>query len=127
MFKTIDRIILFINHLGISVRKFDISIGASNGYTLRMKKNRASVGSDMLERIAEKYPTINIDWLITGEGSMIKDNVSLDLDTEIFDNLSMEMIEQKIEEKIKQKQKNDMLNILKEIALELKNKNNSSI
>ncbi|MCV6629087.1 MAG: hypothetical protein OIF50_04420 [Flavobacteriaceae bacterium] len=121
MFKTIDRITLFINHLGISVRKFDMSIGASNGYTLRMKKNRASVGSDMLERIAEKYPSISIDWLITGEGSMLRDNLKINLDKDLFENMSMENLEQKVVEKIKEKQKQDLMNLLKEIAAEIHN------
>ena len=36
--KTVDRLMQFIAHEGLSARKFDLSIGASNGYTLRMKK-----------------------------------------------------------------------------------------
>lgn len=69
--KTINRIIKFIEYLDISVRQFDISIGAANGYTLRMEKNHASVGSDVIERIVNKYPKLNLVWLITGKGSML--------------------------------------------------------
>jgi hypothetical protein len=71
MSKTIHRIIQVIEHLDISARQFDISIGTANGYTLRMRKNNASVGSDVIERIVKQYPQINLVWLITGKGDML--------------------------------------------------------
>lgn len=71
MSKTINRIMLVIKHLGISARQFDISIGTANGYILRMQKNNASVGSDVIERIIQLYPQINLVWLITGQGDML--------------------------------------------------------
>jgi len=70
MAKTIDRINKFVLNEGISARQFDISIGAANGYTLRMIKNNASVGSDVIEKIIEVYPNLNLIWLITGKGTM---------------------------------------------------------
>ena len=73
MSKTIFRIFDVVEHYGLSARQFDISIGAANGYSLRMRKNNASVGSDVIERIIKKYPKINLVWLITGEGSMFID------------------------------------------------------
>ena len=59
-----------VSALELSARQFDISIGTANGYTLRMKKNNASVGSDVIERIKQKYPQVNLVWLITGKGEM---------------------------------------------------------
>ena len=70
MSKTIFRIFDVIEHYGLSARQFDISIGAANGYSLRMRKNNASVGSDVIERIIKQYPKINLVWLIMGEGEM---------------------------------------------------------
>jgi hypothetical protein len=46
--------------MGMSARQFDLSIGTANGYILRMEKNNASVVSDVIERIAKKYPKINL-------------------------------------------------------------------
>ncbi|MDB9961240.1 hypothetical protein OAD62_04010 [Oceanihabitans sp.] len=71
MSKTIHRIMLLIKYLGISARQFDISIGTANGYILRMQKNNASVGSDVIERIVKLYPQVNLVWLITGKGDML--------------------------------------------------------
>ena len=120
MIKTIDRLIQFIQHAGMSARQFDISIGASNGYTLRMKKNHASIGSDVIESIIKTYPDLNVVWLLTGDGTMLKSQEqSEELD---FDKLSpqrQQAIERIIEDKIKEKQRNDLKILLTEVAKEI--------
>lgn len=121
MIKTVDRLMQFIKYAGLSARQFDISIGASNGYTLRMNKNRASIGSDVLETILHTYPDLNVVWLLTGEGPMLKS----ELEDEIldFDNLPISKqreIELIIEEKIREKQREDLKDILREVTGEMK-------
>ena len=37
-----------------------------------MKKNHASIGSDVIETIIRTYPQLDVVWLLTGEGEMIK-------------------------------------------------------
>lgn len=118
MFKTIDRLIQFIKYAGLSARQFDFSIGASNGYTLRMKKNKASIGSDVIENIIRNYPQLNLIWLITGEGEMLNDVDDI-LD---FDDLPKEKqkeIENIIEQKIKERQKEELQRLLKEVTEEI--------
>ena len=120
MLKTIDRLIEFISYAGLSARQFDISIGASNGYTLRMKKNSASIGSDVIENILRVYPQLNVVWLITGEGTMLKEELkkeSLEFD-ELPKNRQDE-IERIIEQKIKERQKKELQFLLKEVAEEI--------
>jgi hypothetical protein len=121
MLKTIDRLMQFIKQAGLSARQFDLSIGASNGYTLRMKKNNASVGSDVIENILRVYPQLNVVWLLTGEGSMLKTKIKNEpLD---FDQLSLEKqeeIEAIIETKIKERQKEDLERLMQEIKAEIK-------
>lgn len=119
MFKTIDRLMQFIKHAGLSARKFDLSIGASNGYTLRMQKNHASVGSDVIENILNTYPQLNVVWLITGQGEMLKTKEKLILD---FDDLPKEKqseIEKIIERKIKERQEKELKRLLKEVTEEI--------
>lgn len=120
MFKTIDRLMQFIKYVGLSARQFDLSIGASNGYTLRMKKNNASIGSDVIENILRVYPQLNVVWLITGEGDMLKkseENEILD-----FDHLPksrQQEIEDLIEQKIKERQEEELKRLLKEVTEEI--------
>jgi hypothetical protein len=120
MVKTIDRLMQFIKHAGLSARQFDMSIGASNGYTLRMSKNKASVGSDVIENILKTYPDLNVVWLLTGEGPMLKSQRNQDLAD--FDKLPfgkrME-IDRIIEAKIRERQEEQRKEILIEIRHEL--------
>ena len=126
MIKTIDRLIQFIEYVGLSARQFDLSIGAANGYTLRMKKNHASVGSDVIENILKTYPQLNVVWLITGEGKMIKEDEGSELPE--YDSLPLsqkEEIERIIKLKIKERQEEELKHILKAVTNEIeKAKNN---
>lgn len=121
MLKTIDRLIEFISYAGLSARQFDISIGASNGYTLRMKKNSASIGSDVIENILRVYPQLNVVWLITGEGTMLKEELKKEpLEFDELPKNRQEEIERIIEQKIKERQKEELQFLLKEVADEIK-------
>jgi len=120
MFKTIDRLMQFIQHAGMSARQFDLSIGASNGYTLRMKKNNASIGSDVIENILRIYPQLNVVWLLTGEGNMLKTPVAAEpLDFEQLPHHKQQEIEQIIEQKIKERQELELKRLLKEVSDEI--------
>ena len=114
MSKTIHRIMLLIKHLGISARQFDISIGTANGYILRMEKNNASVGSDIIERIIKLYPQVNLIWLITGNGEMLNEESpykKFDAETYINERLQKKLT---IEKRI----------LLEEVLDEIKNASN---
>jgi hypothetical protein len=55
-------------HLGITVHRFEKSCGLSNSYC----SNPNVVGSYAKKKIVEAYPELNMDWVITGNGSMLK-------------------------------------------------------
>ena len=110
----------FIKYAGLSARQFDLSIGASNGYTLRMKKNHASIGSDVIENILKVYPQLNVVWLITGEGQMLKEGEEgLILGFEKLPQEKQTEIEQIIEQKIKERQELELKRLLKEVTEEI--------
>nr|WP_297702492.1 hypothetical protein [uncultured Eudoraea sp.] len=120
MFKTIDRLMQFIKFAGLSARQFDLSIGASNGYTLRMKKNNASIGSDVIENILKVYPQLNVVWLITGEGDMLKKQEEDEiLDFDHLPKSRQQEIEDLIEQKIKERQEEELKRLLKEVTEEI--------
>ncbi|WP_224490524.1 hypothetical protein [Robertkochia flava] len=122
MAKAIDRIFTIIKSLGMSARQFDMSIGASNGYTLRMKKNNASVGSDILERIVEKYPFVNINWIITGRGNMF----GIDAEEKPARELTFEEVEAIIDAKIKANEKEDLEALMDKIKAEINKTENNN-
>lgn len=68
--KTIERLAHYVESKGISLNKFSVGIGVSNSYFSKMIKNKASVGSDIIEKIVSMYPDLNTEWLFSGKGSM---------------------------------------------------------
>lgn len=116
--KTIDRLMQFIEHAGLSARQFDISIGASNGYTLRMRKNHASIGSDVIENIVATYPQLNLIWLITGEGEMLNPEKEYLATNKLPKEKELEL-ERIITAKIRERQEKELQELLLEVNKEL--------
>ena len=84
----IDRIKQFADFKQISIRKFCELAGVASGGFIKVK----SVGSESLLKIFTAFPEINLEWLITGQGSMLKSA------TPVADNkFAMELIEKKDE------------------------------
>lgn len=82
-----ERLLAFIKAKGLSQRKFELSVGLSNGYVNNISKG---IGAEKLQRIVEKYPDINQSWLMTGEGEML-----LPTDGTAKDSIFIEMVKQK--------------------------------
>jgi hypothetical protein len=120
MIKTIDRLMEFIRYAGLSARQFDMSIGASNGYILRMQKNNASIGSDVIENILKTYPELNVVWLITGDGEMLKSEKEVALtDFNALSKKEQREIEALIDKKIRSRQEEERKRLLKEVTHEI--------
>ncbi|WP_430410157.1 hypothetical protein [Kordia sp.] len=128
--KIIDRIVKFIKYKNLSMRAFDISIGVGNGYTSKQAKTKASVGSDVLEKIIDQYPDLSPLWLLTGEGDMAIDPKKMTDEPPLeYGNSIDEIIENKIKRIVEKqfKEFNDKLDnfptleqIRKEIQKNLK-------
>lgn len=58
-----------IEYLAISKREFERRINVSNGY---LNQLRHMPKEEILERISIQFPELNISWLLTGEGEMLK-------------------------------------------------------
>ena len=66
----VQRIRQYIENKGISKYRFYQQSGLSNG-ALDKGEN---IGSDKCEKILYAFPDLNSDWLLTGRGSMLKNN-----------------------------------------------------
>ena len=68
----VGRVIQIIDYKKISTRKFCLEIGVANGFLDKVK----DVGSEKVLRILKTYPEISAEWLIAGEGEMLKSSQS---------------------------------------------------
>lgn len=65
-----QRLIKFIKFKSLSQAKFEKAIGVSNGFVNNISK---SIGVEKAQRISNIFPELNIGWLLTGEGEMLKE------------------------------------------------------
>lgn len=63
-----DRILKYLNSKGVAITKAEVLLGWSKGALLKAN----SVSSDRLSEFILQYPEINSDWLLTGNGPMLK-------------------------------------------------------
>ncbi len=72
----VERILKYVDFKGISITKFSKKINVSNAYFSKQKKNKANVGSHIIAKIVSEFPDVNLEWLITGNGEMLKKGIS---------------------------------------------------
>lgn len=72
--KAIDRLILFQKHVSKEIggqNKFETYCGLSTGYLCNMSKQGSSITTDVILKVVGRFPDLNINWLMTGEGKML--------------------------------------------------------
>ena len=65
-----ERLTAYLRYKGINKSEFGRIIGVSNAYISSIRKY---IQPDKAGKIASSFPDLNIVWLITGEGEMLKD------------------------------------------------------
>lgn len=91
-----ERLKEFINYKRMSVRSFETKCGLSYGYIANM---RVSMQPEKITSIAEQFPELNTGWLLTGEGSMLKNSEQTNKLEYPSSSISHELIQAMIEER----------------------------
>lgn len=65
-----QRLVSFLAYKGIGQTKFEEICGLSRGYVAKIG---VSIGADKVLQICSAFPDLSRDWLLAGEGSMLKD------------------------------------------------------
>ena len=84
-----DRLISFISYQNIPVSRFESICSLSGGYVKAMRKG---LGEGKLNNVLIKFPDLNREWLLFGEGEMLKNSNS-----PISTSSDMEMLKAKDE------------------------------
>lgn len=99
MERAIDRLLQFIEYLKSTgnevknAKSFEVKCGLSNSYIANAKKKggNGSIGSDTIAKIIEVFPKLNIEWLCSGKGDMLKQEVLLFSEVLGHANVSIEI------------------------------------
>ncbi len=69
---TRERILAFIDYKGLNKRRFLVACGMSETYIDSM--GEGGLGPKAQKNIATAFPELNIAWLITGQGNMLRED-----------------------------------------------------
>ncbi len=69
--RLVDRLHQYLAYYRVTPYAFEHNCELSNGYLGKQLKGKGAIGSDILERIKEKYPDLSLVWLVTGKGTML--------------------------------------------------------
>ena len=83
-----DRVLYISENKGITREKFFDDLGITYG-NFKGKAKEKALSSDVLAKIITKYPDINPEWLLTGNGKMLKSEGA----TEVIKTPRVEIIE----------------------------------
>lgn len=64
----LERIKEYYEYKGMSSREFSLSVGRSGGYFTTALKQKSEPTADMLSKIFDTYPDLNVQWVFTGRG-----------------------------------------------------------
>lgn len=64
-----QRLVQFIRFMHLTQKAFEERCGMSNGYVANIRRG---IGNEYLQSIAQQFPQLNRDWLVYGEGEMLR-------------------------------------------------------
>jgi hypothetical protein len=68
----IDRLVMYMNFKGLNANNITVDASLSNGLIGKAIKNNKGLNSETIEKLLSAYRDINPEWLMTGEGEMLK-------------------------------------------------------
>jgi transcriptional regulator with XRE-family HTH domain len=85
-----ERLIEYLKSKKISKSDFGKTIGVSSSYVTSIRK---SIDKDKLRSIALNFPDLNINWLLYGEGQMLKKNEDVSPQNESENEIILVLVE----------------------------------
>lgn len=77
----IDRFIKYMDYKGLNDNQVTVDCGLAIGLIGKAKKGKSDLGRNTVEKILRVYTDLNREWLLTGEGEMLKSDAVAVKDT----------------------------------------------
>lgn len=66
---------MLLDHVGMSANRFAVHIGLKSPQVLYdIRRGRNGISKDLAEKISAKCVNVDIGWLVTGDGDMLKED-----------------------------------------------------
>ncbi len=86
-----ERFYEFMHFKQLKARTVEMECGLSNGYLGKQRKNKGSFGGNILRKIEQRFPELNMTWLLSGEGDMLTAKYR-EVNTDLFDTVEEESV-----------------------------------
>ena len=93
--RIIDRLYQYLHFNALSAYAFERTCDLSNGYLGKQFRGKGTMGSEVLLKVQACFPDLNIHWLLTGKGRMIRHSLTDDLAVQEEADL-LQLLHQKI-------------------------------
>lgn len=120
--KAIERLFMFFEAQGLKHTPVEKELGLTNGYLGKMRNRNGSIGSDILETIFCKFQELNPNWVLTGRGSMLINDLDQSLPQQ-QSNSELTPSEASLIYKMYQDEKHEKEKMLKEKELKIEELN----
>lgn len=111
-----DRLKQIIDYYNITTNNFSQKIGVSEGAIRKAMTQNTTLRSDTLDKISQNFADINIDWLVTGRGEMLrKDSTTITANSDENVSRLITILENTLKEK--DSQINRLLSIIENKGL----------
>lgn len=78
----IENLIKYMEHKGLNDNQVTADCKLSVGLINKARRGKSDLGRNTVEKILKSYPDLNRDWLLTGEGEMLKSATAAPATTE---------------------------------------------
>lgn len=84
-----ERFYAFMHFKQLKGRTVEMECGLSNGYLGKQRKNKGSFGGNILRKIEQRFPELNMTWLLSGDGEMLNAKYR-EVNAQMFDTVEEE-------------------------------------
>lgn len=98
----LERLKEYIDFKGVSIASLEKAVGMSNGALRKTIQAGKGIGTDKLEKILILYPDLSAEWLLRGEGEMLRSKEESRLTLLCRELAGIKEREQQLEEEIAQ-------------------------
>lgn len=83
------RVVQLIESTSSSKAAFSAATGISTVILSHISSGRNKVSLTAVEQILKAFPNVNADWLVLGNGSMLKDGISNSVSSQLEEEISL--------------------------------------